>query len=77
MKRILFAGLLSFALARLAAGQGLTGYTNVQNLYGDYPPVIDATNFVNLGVFDFTPGDTQPYQFSDVLTYTNRNLSVL
>ena len=50
MKRLFFAGFLSFALARLASGQDFL-YENdgVVNT----PPVIDATNFVNNGLFAF------------------------
>src|SRR5690349_17242267 len=72
MKRIIFASFLSLALARLAGAGPIPGYTNTGNVLS--PINIDATNFVNLGRFDFSiSGFTlAPYDFSDVLTYTNR-----
>src|SRR5579863_5493556 len=72
MKKIFFAGLLSLLLAGLAAGQATNGYTNYGNVLT--PPVIDATNFVNYGVFSFETGITLPFDFSDVVSYSNRNI---
>ena len=65
---------MSLALAGAASAQ-LTGYTNSGEFISTSPLVIDATNFVNLGEFGITISgfDTVPFDFSDVLTYTNRN----
>ena len=77
MKRLIFSGGLSLALAVTAVAGPLTGYTNSGTFTSSSRSlVIDATNFVNLGTFDisvsgFTLGQ---FDFSDVLTYTNRNV---
>jgi hypothetical protein len=72
MKRFITTACLSFALAGAGFAQ-LPGYTN----YGTVSAVIDiqATNFVNLGIFAFPIAgiDFGPYTFSDVVTFTNRN----
>src|SRR5690349_4013883 len=72
MKKALFAGMMSLLLAQFVSGQApLTGYTNFGNVTS--PPVIDATNFVNLGIFNFVTPSSLPFDFSDVRTFTNRN----
>ena len=87
MKRLFFAAFFSFALARLASSQQFL-YQNdgvVTNA-----PVIDATNFVNNGLFEFNLNSIavstnstailivdsilSPFDFSDVQNYTNRNI---
>ena len=75
MKRLIFAGCLSLALACLtASGQPTTGYTNSGTILS--APVVYATNFVNLGLFDFLVDgiSSGPFDFGDVRTYTNRNV---
>lgn len=75
MKRIYLAVLAVLAAAPMVLGQQpLSGYTNIGEL--TTPPVIDATNFVNLGLFEIDSGGSgyPPFDFSDVLTYTNRNI---
>ena len=69
MKRLFLTAVFSVAVAN--AGWATSGsYIN----YGSVttPPVIDATNFVNFGLFSI---DTAvPYDFSNVRNYTNRNV---
>jgi hypothetical protein len=78
MKRLIIAGWLGLALASAAQGGPLTGYTN--DGYVVTVPNggngIDATNFVNNGLFDFDilGYSFQPFVFSDVQTYTNRGV---
>lgn len=74
MKRLLFTGCLSLALASGALAGPLTGYTNFGTLTSA-SLVLDYTNIVNLGIFDIT-GLTSFGQFSfeDVQTYSNRNI---
>jgi hypothetical protein len=79
MKWPLLCGLLGLALARpaLAAADayvipnnGIVSYPGTES----YPPVIDATNFINNGTFiiNFTAlSDVQLYETSDTLNYTN------
>ena len=77
MKWPLLCGLLGLALVRpaLAADNIFTNgatisYPGTQN----YPPVIDATNFINTGQFiiNFTTLSIQPYyETSDTLNYFN------
>src|ERR1700677_241569 len=84
MKRFLSAALLTLALARPAFSQPASVFENDGSITS--PPVIDATNFINNGLFDiafnsFTVNSTAvfllttelpPFEFSDVLNYTNR-----
>jgi len=73
MKRFIYAVLMLGALARPAMAQ-LSGYTNFGQVTS--PPNIDATNFVNLGLFNFQVSlyENAPFDFSDVATYTNRGV---
>jgi hypothetical protein len=77
MKRLIFAACLAAALAcNRAEAQQLTGFTNF-GLLTDANIVIDATNVVNFGIFDLTTASSsqvQQFDFSDVQTYTNRNV---
>jgi hypothetical protein len=83
MKWSLFCGLLSLMLMRSAsAASALYQNDKVVSYPGTatYPPVIDATNFVNNGSFtvDFTSLYLldQFYQTQDTINYTNRGLMV-
>jgi hypothetical protein len=73
MKRLIFAVCLGAALACDRAGAQLTGYTNF-GFVTTAGIVIDATNVVNFGVFDISIGNANQFDFSDVQTYTNRNV---
>jgi hypothetical protein len=70
MKRLIIASCLALAFASAALGSSLSGYTNSGVVLS--PPVIEATNFVNLGLFDFAT--LEPFTFADVQTYTNRGV---
>src|ERR1700683_3202009 len=52
MKRFLFTGFLALALARSAQGQPASSYINNGTIITNIPPPIDATNFVNNGLFE-------------------------
>jgi hypothetical protein len=85
MKRLFLTGFLSLAAAGGAFGQ-LTGYTNNGSITS--APQIDATNFVNNGSMNFSLGvsigsstsigvvnpSSPPFDFSDVVTFTNRGI---
>src|SRR5579872_7178354 len=87
MKRFFLPIFLTLALARMAPGQASSTYIN--NGTVTVPPVIDATNFINNGSFNlafntftnssagfnviFINNVSPPFDFSDVLNYTNRN----
>jgi hypothetical protein len=74
MKRLIFAGGLSLALAGVAGASQLTGWTNSGTLTATNL-VIDATNVVNFGNMSITASaNFGQFDFSDVLTYTNRGL---
>jgi hypothetical protein len=74
MKRFIFAGGMVLSLAGAALG-GPPGYTNSGTFSSTSPTFqIDATNVVNTGVMalGISSFDAGPFDFSDVLTYTNR-----
>lgn len=73
MRRIIIAACLGAVLACDRAGAQLTGFTNF-GILTDQNIVIDATNVVNLGVFDLSVPGSDQFGFSDVQTYTNRNV---
>ena len=53
MKRLLFCGLLTLGLARLACGQASPEFLwNGVLSFGDVLPQVDATIFINEGIFD-------------------------
>lgn len=52
MKRFLLSGFLALALAPLSQGQPTGSYINNGTIITNIPPAIDATNFVNNGIFD-------------------------
>src|SRR5580704_17418697 len=84
MKRFLSTALLVWALTGPALAQPQYEFVNSNTITS--PLVIDATNFLNLGLFDIAfnsfTGNTvgfllietslQPFDFSDVQNYTNR-----
>src|ERR1700722_6664890 len=73
MKQLLFKGFLTLALARMAAGQALAGYTNNSPFVGGTAPQIDAINFVNLAPFEFAIGGPTPFDFTDTSFFTNKS----
>lgn len=76
MKQLLFIGLLTLALGRSASAQPSSIYINNGTIIAPpaaYPQV-DATNFVNTGLFNMGLSEALPlnlFEFSDVLNYTN------
>ncbi len=77
MKRLIFAAYLGLGLASGAWAGPLTGYTNNGTVDINSPTeVVDATNFVNNGNFivGISTFDAGQFDFSDVLTYTNRGV---
>jgi hypothetical protein len=94
MKRLLFIGCMTLTLARLAIGQTTNNFVNNGNITAPPDPIpqIDATNFLNNGLFNLALEANafstnvgilntvtvlslfEPYQFSDVLTYSNRGV---
>jgi hypothetical protein len=78
MKRFLLTGLIALALPGIAAASSSTFFWPAVGYNGNWPPVIDATNFVNSGNFNvlvgraLTSGDQfDPFQTSGTLNYTN------
>src|ERR1039458_1374889 len=77
MKRFLITGLLALTVAQLATGQISSTFYWPGTYSGPWPPVVDATNFVNTGTFnvnvplDVNSGDALYYSTSDTLNYTN------
>jgi hypothetical protein len=73
MKRLIFAVCLGAALACDRAGAQPGSFINF-GLVTDANAVIDATNVVNFGIFDISGVGSDQFGFSDVRTYTNRNV---
>ena len=79
MKQLLFTGLLILALEGLVSAQPGTTYTNNGSINAppDRFPVVDATNFLNNGLFNIGLPNVLPlnlFDFSDVLNFTNHNV---
>jgi hypothetical protein len=90
MKRLLFAGVINLVICMVVLGQPSPIYENdgVVEVPPQFAPQIDATNFVNKGLFDinflsttfkttffngFAAVNVQLYDFSDTLNFTNQN----
>ena len=78
MKRFLFSGALALIVPGLAGAASSTFFWPSAGYNGSWPPVIDATNFVNTGIFNVAvpaqaiSGDAfDLFQTSDTLNYTN------
>jgi len=75
MKKLCFSAFLVMTLAWLApvaVAQPMAGYTNSSTVSSNI--LIDATNVVNLGTFSFIDLLATPYDFLDMLVFTNRGV---
>lgn len=72
MKKLFFTAFLMLALARLAPAQPVSSYTNNNGVFGFVQ--VDATNFFNNASFEISFSSYTPYDFLDVLMYSNRSL---
>ncbi len=72
MQRFLLCACLSLSMLPFLGAGADAYYINSGTIsYGDTPPVVDAVNFINNGIFNILVVSGLPYETSDTVNYTN------